>query len=152
MFVSAPPSRNVELEAYDRYFPCMTAKIHENKELRNRSRVFADRFDAGERLGRMLAPQYREEKNLFLLAIPMGGVPVALKVKEALACPMDLIVVRKIQLPYNTEAGFGAMTQEGDVFVNETLVRELGLTDKQIETQTNKVREDLANPRTKSFA
>ncbi len=123
----------------------MTAKIHEKKDLRNRSRVFADRFDAVERLGRMLASEYREAKDLFLLAIPMGGVPVALKVREALACPMDLIVVRKIQLPYNTEAGFGAMTQEGDLFVNEELVRNLGLTDKQIEIQKDKVREDLAN-------
>ena len=121
----------------------MAAKIHENKKLRNLSRIFADRFDAGEQLARMLASEYREGKDLFILAIPMGGVPVALKVREKLGCPMDLIVVRKIQLPHNTEAGFGAMTQEGEVFINEALLLNLGLSDKQIETQKNKVREDL---------
>ncbi|MCF8080008.1 MAG: phosphoribosyltransferase [Desulfobacterales bacterium] len=119
-------------------------KIHEKIELRNRTRVFKDRFDAGVVLGEMLAPAYGGADDVMVLTIPMGGVPVAVKIAEILDCPLDLIIVRKIQIPGNTEAGFGAMTQEGDVFLNEVLMTQLGLTEEQVERQSAKVRGELA--------
>jgi predicted phosphoribosyltransferase len=118
-------------------------KLHENMEMRNRIRVFKDRFDAGAVLGEMLVPAYAGVKELMVLTIPMGGVPVAVKIAEILDCPLDLIIVRKIQIPGNTEAGFGAMTQEGDVFLNEALMSHLRLTEKQVERQSVKVRNEL---------
>jgi len=57
---------------------------------------------------------------------------------------MDLIIVRKIQIPGNTEAGFGAMTQEGDLFLNEPLMMTLNLNPEQVEHQSAKVRGELA--------
>lgn len=119
-------------------------KIHEKIELRDRTRVFKDRFDAGVVLGEMLAPDYGGAADVMALTIPMGGVPVAVKIAEILDCPLDLIIVRKIQIPGNTEAGFGAMTQEGDVFLNEVLMTQLGLTQEQVERQSAKVRGELA--------
>ncbi len=119
-------------------------KLHENIEMRDRTRVFKDRFDAGVVLGEMLAPAYAGVKDLIVLTIPMGGVPVAVKIAEILNCSLDLIIVRKIQIPGNTEAGFGAMTQEGDVFLNEALLSQLGLTEEQVERQSEKVRGELA--------
>lgn len=120
------------------------AKIHESYELRNRHGVFRDREDAGEYLGTMLAPEYADRMDVILLTIPMGGVPVARQIRRALNCPMDLIIVRKIQIPGNTEAGFGAMSQEGDVFLNEPLMATLNLKPDQIEHQSAKVRGELA--------
>jgi len=120
------------------------AKIHESYELRNRHGVFRDRDEAGEFLGGMLLPAYGSREDVILLTIPMGGVPVARKIRHALNCPMDLIIVRKIQIPGNTEAGFGAMTQEGDVFLNEPLMATLNLGPEQVEHQSAKVRGELA--------
>ncbi len=119
-------------------------KIQEKIELRDRTRVFKDRFDAGVVLGEMLAPAYGGAGDVMVLTIPMGGVPVAVKIAEILDCPLDLIIVRKIQIPGNTEAGFGAMTQEGDIFLNEALMAQLGLTQEQVERQSAKVRGELA--------
>lgn len=118
--------------------------IHEKIEMRNRTPVFADRIDAGVVLGDMLAPVYGGVEGLIVLAIPMGGVPVAVKIAEILKCPLDLVIVRKIQIPGNTEAGFGAMTQEGDVFLNEVLMSHLQLTEEQVQRQSDKVRNELA--------
>jgi len=119
-------------------------KIQEKIEQRDRTRVFKDRFDAGVVLGELLAPAYGGAGDVMVLTIPMGGVPVAVKIAEILDCPLDLIIVRKIQIPGNTEAGFGAMTQEGDIFLNEALMAQLGLTQEQVERQSAKVRGELA--------
>jgi putative phosphoribosyl transferase len=122
----------------------MTATVHEIKTLRNRNHVFRDRSHAGKILGQMLAPDYEKEEGLIVLAIPSGGIPVALKVRERLACPMDLMIVRKLQIPGNTEAGFGAMTLDGSLFLNERLLSDLALTPSQIEEESQKVRSELA--------
>ena len=121
----------------------MTATIHEIRKLRNRYQVFRDRFHAGEVLGQMLASGYKSVEGLIVLAIPSGGVPVGLKVSERLGCPMDLMIVRKLQIPGNTEAGFGAMTLDGSLFLNERLLSDLELTPSQIEEESQKVRSEL---------
>jgi putative phosphoribosyl transferase len=122
----------------------MTAKVHEIRKLRNRYQVFRDRLHAGEVLGQMLAPEYKSGEGLIVLAIPSGGVPVGLKVRERLGCPMDLLIVRKLQIPGNTEAGFGAMTLDESLFLNERLLSDLALTPSQIEEETQKVRSELS--------
>jgi predicted phosphoribosyltransferase len=86
--------------------------VYENKELRNKTRVFTDRFDAGRAVADMLAPSCKGLPNLMILGIPMGGIPLASEVAKKLACPMDVVIVRKIQVPGNTESGFGAMTDK----------------------------------------
>ena len=120
------------------------AHIYEREEYRNLSGVFHDRFEAGEVLGRMLAARYENAADLILMAIPMGGVPVAVKIRDIIGCPMDLLIVRKIQIPGNTEAGFGAMTSEGDVFLNEPLLAQLRLNEREVERQSSKVIRELA--------
>ncbi len=117
--------------------------IIQNQELRNRTGVFEDRFDAGRKLGRILEPFYKNAENTILLSIPRGGVPVAVKMCEILNCIMDLVIVRKIQIPGNTEAGFGAMSQEGDLFLNEPLMDRLNLNEDQVKRQSDKVVREL---------
>jgi predicted phosphoribosyltransferase len=118
-------------------------KVHEIKKYHDQDHVFKDRFEAGEVLGGMLETRYAQKADVVALAIPSGGIPVGLKISEALACPYDLIIVRKLQIPGNPEAGFGAMTQEGTVFLNERLVADLLLTDEQIEQETQRVKAEL---------
>jgi len=77
-----------------------------------------------------------------LFAIPAGGVPVAAVIAQV--APLDLIIVRKIQLPWTTEAGFGALDPDGKPMFNEPLVSRLSLTPDQIEAQIAKT---LANLR-----
>jgi predicted phosphoribosyltransferase len=117
--------------------------IHINDALRNRTHVFQDRVAAGEVLGGMLAARYEDAPDVLLMAIPMGGVPVALEVKTRLGCPLDLVIVRKIKIPGNTEAGFGAITLDGDIILNEPLMAQLQLTEAEVTHQWRQVRDEL---------
>lgn len=65
--------------------------------------VFKDRTDAGKRLALQLS-LYQGEKTV-TYAIPRGGVPVAIEVAVRLKCPLDIIIVRKIPIPQEPEAG-----------------------------------------------
>lgn len=121
----------------------MKARLHEIDEFRNRQYVFRDRSHAGKVLAAMLSPEYGKAKDTLVLAIPSGGVPVALELSDSLDCPMDLLIVRKLQIPGNPEAGFGAMTMEGAVFLNEPLLAELRLSRDQIEEEKRKVKVEL---------
>jgi putative phosphoribosyl transferase len=121
----------------------MKARVHEISEFRNRQYVFKDRMDAGKALGLMLAPVYEGAKDVMVLAIPSGGVPVALEVCKKLKCPMDLIIVRKLQIPGNPEAGFGALTGEGCLFLNDELLGRLRLDRDQLEKEKRTVEEEL---------
>ena len=109
------------------------ATLIENEELRNRTRVFADRNDAGRQLAEMLRDIAKPDT--LVLAIPSGGVPVGLEIAEALGLDLDLVLVRKVQIPWNTEAGFGAVNMDSDLFINEHLLSLLKLSSDQVERQ-----------------
>jgi predicted phosphoribosyltransferase len=116
-------------------------KLFEDQTLRNRYHVFSDRSEAGRLLSERLR-KYRGS-DAFVLAIPAGGVPVGVEIARDLHIPIDLVMVRKVQIPGNTEAGFGAVGPDGDVVLNDALVRELRLTAREIEQQTEKTRKVL---------
>jgi putative phosphoribosyl transferase len=117
-------------------------KLVDDPNLRNKSLVFADRNAAGERLAEMLGDFRGQSFRLF--AIPAGGVPVAAALARSFAVPLDLLIVRKIQLPWTTEAGFGALDPDGKPIFNEPLMGRLSLTPRQIDAQIAKT---LANLR-----
>ena len=121
----------------------MKPEIFEIEELREQRQIFTDRFEAGETLGRMLQSKYAHSEDGMILAIPSGGVPVGIKVRETLGLPLDLMIVRKLQIPGNTEAGFGAMTLDGTTFFNNGLLSQLGLSPSQIETEKRRVAMEL---------
>jgi len=116
-------------------------RLVEEKALRNRHRVFRDREDAGERLGRKLSGLVSSEA--LILAIPSGGVPVGCQVARVLGSRLEVIITRKIPIPGETEAGFGALSFDGEAFYNTALVESLGLTRSQIEGQEEKVRAQI---------
>jgi len=117
--------------------------IIELQELRDRTHVFRDRSHAGEVLAGMLAPRFDRRANVVVLAIPAGGVPVAAAIAQRLALPLDLAVVSKITLPWNPEAGYGAVAFDGSVHLNDRLVRELGLSRTEIEQGIARTREKV---------
>jgi putative phosphoribosyl transferase len=119
----------------------MSATLIDSMELRNRTGVFRDRDEAGEVLARTLE-SFRGQ-NAMVMAIPSGGVPIGLAISSRLGLPFDLIIIRKIPVPGNTEAGFGAVGLEGDLILNEPMVRMLDLSAEEIETLAEPVRAEL---------
>jgi predicted phosphoribosyltransferase len=111
-------------------------KLLEEPTLRNRVQVFMDRAHAGRLLAERLQAYRGQSVRLF--AIPAGGVPVAAEIAKALAVPLDLVIVRKIQLPYTTEAGFGALNPAGEAIFNEALLQHIHLSVKDIAAQKEK--------------
>jgi putative phosphoribosyl transferase len=102
---------------------------------------YKDRRQAGERLAQHLA-EYRGRRTI-VLGIPRGGVAVGVPIAEALEAELDVIVLRKIPIPWEPEAGFGAVTAEGDVILNEAMVRRLGLRQDEITRQAERVRAEV---------
>ena len=98
--------------------------------------MYRDRRDAGRRLAeRLMAYHY----NAVVLAIPRGGVPVGFEVAKRLEVPLDLIVPRKLPIPSEPEAGFGAIAPDGTIVLNERLVAYYGITAKDIENVSQEV-------------
>ncbi|MFX1367597.1 MAG: phosphoribosyltransferase [Promethearchaeota archaeon] len=90
-----------------------------------------------EHAGRILAEELlkaREWSRPLILAIPNGGVSVAAPITDALKASFDVIIVRKLQIPHNPEAGFGALTSLGTMILNEGLVARIGLSENDIKT------------------
>ncbi|QES47089.1 phosphoribosyl transferase [Streptomyces venezuelae] len=85
---------------------------------------FTDRTDAGARLAAAL--RHVEYESPVVLGLPRGGVPVAFEVARALRAPLDVIVVRKLGVPYHRELGFGAIGEGGVRIISEDIVRRSG--------------------------
>jgi putative phosphoribosyl transferase len=121
-------------------------KVVDDERLRSRRYVFKDRIHAAELLAKKLW-KYKGE-DAIVLAIPAGGVPVGYRIAVDLQLPLDLVVVRKLPIPYNPEAGFGALTTDGTIVLNEPVVKELGLTKEEIDMHASeKMREIKARLR-----
>jgi putative phosphoribosyl transferase len=123
-------------------------KLIEETSLRDKMHVFEDRKTAGRLLVEKLT-KYRGSVGM-VFGIPSGGVPVASEIANALNLPMDLIIVRKIQIPYNPEAGFGAMAPDGEIILNERLLNQLRLTEDEIKAQIRKTT-DIIKKRNQLF-
>jgi putative phosphoribosyl transferase len=102
---------------------------------------FRDRVDAGRQLAERLEP-FRAQSPV-ILGLPRGGVPVAAEVAQALGAPLDVLIVRKLGVPWHPELGFGAIGEGGTVVLNQDLVQEAGLTEPEIEEVTAAERAEL---------
>jgi predicted phosphoribosyltransferase len=88
--------------------------------------IFRNRVEAGRRLTRLLE-KYRDQ-DVVVYALPRGGVPVAKEIAQALDCPLDLIIIRKIGHPGNPEYALAAVAEDGLLVVNR---EELARVDQQ---------------------
>jgi putative phosphoribosyl transferase len=91
---------------------------------------FIDRADAGRRLAQRL--RHLRGADVAVLALPRGGVPVAFEVAEELRALLDVIVVRKLGVPFQQEYGFGAIGEGGARIIDDHVVRLTRLTGPEI--------------------
>jgi len=108
----------------------MTSHIIDLPEMREQTHVFQDRTHAGQVLARMLTTD--DKQDGIILAIPAGGVPVGAVMAEKTGLDFDVAVVSKITLPWNTEAGYGAVAFDGTVKLNKDMVRRVNLTAEEV--------------------
>ena len=117
-------------------------RIIEERSMRDRLGVFEDRTDAGRRLAAILSSlEFAAEP--VICAIPAGGVPPGLEVARALNAPLRMAVVRKVQVPWNPEAGFGAVTWNGRIFLNRPLMNALALPEAAVDAAIAKARTNV---------
>ncbi len=100
--------------------------------------LFVNRRDAGVLLARELA-RYRGT-NAIVLGIPRGGVPVAAEVARELGVELDVVVARKLGAPFSPELAIGAVTADGECFLNEPLIREIGVSSAYLQQVTERER------------
>jgi putative phosphoribosyl transferase len=92
--------------------------------------VFADRDDAGRRLAARLG--HLRGEPVVVLGLPRGGVPVAFQVAQALGAPLDVIVVRKLGVPFQPELGMGAVGGDGVRVLNPEVVHAAGVSEDEV--------------------
>lgn len=107
-----------------------------------RGRGFRDRHDAGRRLAEELHA-YAGRRDVVVLALPRGGVPVAYEVARALGAPLDVFVVRKLGVPGHEEYAMGAIASGGTRVLDDHTIRSLGIPREDVERVTRDERREL---------
>lgn len=102
---------------------------------------FRDRVEAGRKLAELLLPLRGED--VVVLGLPRGGVPVAAQVAAALHAPLDVIVVRKLGVPFQPELAMGAIGEDGVRVMNEDVRRAIRIDDAEIAHVENRERIEL---------
>jgi putative phosphoribosyl transferase len=93
-------------------------------------RRFTDRADAGRQLA--LRMDFLRGQDVVVLGLPRGGVPVAFEVAKALEAPLDVLLVRKLGVPFHPELAFGAIGEGGVRVINRAVMREARLSGKEM--------------------
>jgi putative phosphoribosyl transferase len=104
--------------------------------------LYRDRLEAGRILATKLTA-YADRKDVVVLALPRGGVPVAFEVAKALQAPLDVFVVRKLGVPGHEELAMGAIATGGMYVVNEHVVHMLAIPDSVIEEVAEREQKEL---------
>lgn len=103
---------------------------------------FQDRTEAGKQLAESLAG-FADRRDVVVLALPRGGVPVAFEVAQALRTPLDVFVVRKLGTPGNEELAMGAIASGGIRVLNQHVVGTLGIPADLIDEVAERELEEL---------
>jgi predicted phosphoribosyltransferase len=93
--------------------------------------MFADRTDAGEQLAAALVD--RDTAADVVLAIPRGALPLGRAVADELDAPLDVVVAKKLGAPFNKELAVGAVSEHGDVWMNEEVIDRAGIDQSYID-------------------
>ena len=92
--------------------------------------MFSDRGDAGRRLAERLS--HLRDENVVVLGLPRGGVPVAYHVARSLGAPLDVIVVRKLGVPFQPELAMGAVGEDGVRVLDAEVLAKSGVTESEL--------------------
>jgi predicted phosphoribosyltransferase len=104
---------------------------------------FADRREAGRELASRLDP-YRGGRDVVVLGLPRGGVPVAYEIATALGAPLDVFLVRKLGVPGHAELAMGAIASGGVRVINDDVIAWYGLPRSAIDRVAAEEQEELA--------
>jgi predicted phosphoribosyltransferase len=106
-------------------------------------RRFRDRAEAGRELGERLAEKYTGRQDVLVLALPRGGVVVGREVADRLDAPLDVLVVRKLGFPGQSELAMGAIASGGVRVLNEALLDQTGVSQALVDTVVARERVEL---------
>ena len=95
------------------------------------NRIFRNRTDAGKQLSAALT-RYAGRTDVVVLALPRGGVPVGYEVARAMRCPLDVLLVRKLGAPHNPELAMGAIATGEAIYLNDSVLRALHVSEEQV--------------------
>lgn len=104
--------------------------------------LFADRKDAGRRLADRLV-EYKDAKDVLVLALPRGGVVIGHEVACVLDCPLDILIVRKIGFPGQPELAVGALSETGAISLNRSIIDAYGITEEYINGEISRERKEI---------
>ena len=116
-----------------------------------RFRQYESRFKAGEFLAEFVKNEAKVLNNLinqdsnyfFCFAIPNGGISATEGFCSKFNIKYDILIVRKIKIPFNTEAGFGSVTTDGTILINEPLLNQLGLSESAVEDSIDLTKQEI---------
>ncbi len=92
--------------------------------------TFRDRVEAGRLLADAL--EHLAGPDVVVLGLPRGGVPVAFEVARRISAPLDIILVRKLGVPFQPELGMGAIGEDGVCIVNRNVLRMAGVSEPEL--------------------
>lgn len=98
--------------------------------------LFEDRRDAGKRLADEL--EKFSDRNVMVLAIPRGGVVVGYEIAKKLHAPLDIVVPRKLRAPNQPELAIGAITEDGNIILDEQIVNSLNVSSDYIKQESQR--------------
>lgn len=104
--------------------------------------IFTNRSKAGRLLARRLT-SYAGRKDVIVLGVPRGGVPVAFEVATALKAPLDIFLSRKLGVPGQEELAFGAVASGGVRILDRAIIEAVGLSEMEIDQITKTVQTEL---------
>src|SRR6056297_403512 len=103
--------------------------------------VFRDRTHAGKVLAGLLADY--ANPGTVALGLPNGGIPVGIEIARELGCIFDLLFVSKITPSFNTETGYGSVSESGTITINEEFVKQYAITPENVKRDTDRTREKI---------
>lgn len=105
-------------------------------------RQYQNRYEAGKKLAEELT-EYKNRKDVLVLALPRGGVPVGFEIAKALHVALDVFIVRKLGVPGHLELAMGAIAMGNTQVFNEDIIHNLGISSEEIQSAIVKEQQEL---------
>ena len=103
---------------------------------------FVNRSHAGRKLARLL--DHLRDEPCVVLGLPRGGIPVGFEVARSLSAPLEVLLVRKLGVPFQPELAMGAIGEGGVRILDHDRVKRLGIRAEQVERVELLEREEMA--------